>query len=328
MSLSPALVIGSNCFTGSHIVDALLERGSDVIGVSRSKEFPPAFLPYRRHHKTRFEFHQIDLTQQFEALRALLDAHKPPVVIHVAALSEVALSNERPVEYYETNTVAVARLTDHLRRARWLKRYVHISSAEVYGHCDHPVTEAAPFLPSTPYAVSKASADLHLATLANNFGFPALLIRSTNVYGRHQQLFKIIPRTVIRLRQGERIELHGGGTAKKSFIHIRDVVAGLVRALDHGEPGTYHFSVSSDQTVADVVRTVCERMGRDFEESVVPVGERLGQDGRYWLDCAKARRVLGWEPKIAFEDGVDEVVEWIDSRWNELIAEPLVYQHR
>ncbi len=191
-----------------------------------------------------------------------------------------------------------------------------------------PLTEEAPFHPSTPYAVSKAAADMYLNVLLRNVEFPVTVIRSTNVYGRHQQLFKIIPRTIIYLKQGRTIELHGGGRSAKCFVHVRDVAWGLRLALERGGPGTYPFPGASDQTVADVVRHVCDRMGRSFEQSTRIVDERLGQDSKYLLDATKARAELGWEPRVSFEQGVDETIDWIDAHWNQIERQPLVYQHK
>lgn len=322
-------VIGSNCFTGSHIVDALLERGAArVIGVSRSPEYRPLFLPYTRFDGGRFVFRQVDIVRQPELLFGLLDEERPATVINVAALSEVALSNTQPVEYFEVNTVAVARLCNHLRTTPYLQRYVHISSAEIFGSCPAPADEQALFDPSTPYAASKAAADMFLKTVQKNFGFPVLVIRSTNVYGRHQQLFKIIPRTVISVKLGRPTELHGGGRAMKSFVHVRDVVRGLLAALDRERTGTYHFTVQSEETVADVVRLVCRRLGADFDAVTRPVGERLGQDARYILDARKAACDLGWAPQVPLERGVGEVVDWVDANWSEIQNLPLTYQHK
>jgi dTDP-glucose 4,6-dehydratase len=122
--------------------------------------------------------------------------------------------------------------------------------------------------------------------------------------------------------------LHGGGTSVKSFVHVRDVVRGLLLALERGGPGAYHFSVPSDRSVAEVVRTVCAQMGRDFESATRMVGERLGQDSRYTLDCTRAHEELGWRPEIAFQDGVRETVDWIEANWATICEMPLVYQHK
>ncbi|MDY6783417.1 MAG: GDP-mannose 4,6-dehydratase [Cyanobacteriota bacterium] len=322
-------VIGSNCFTGCHIVDALLEYPNHrVIGISRSPEYKDFFLPYKRRENPDFIFHQIDAVKEHEQLMTLLDEAKPEVVINVAALSEVGLSNHSPAEYFEINTTAVVKLCNQLRSRDYLDFYVHISSAEIFGSCTDLVTEESLFNPSTPYAVSKAAADLYLMTLRKNFEFPAIIIRSTNVYGQHQQLFKIVPRTAIYLKLGKMIELHGGGAAVKSFIHVRDVVRGLLMALDKGKAETYHFTVRNEQTIADIVRRVCTLMGYNFEDATQMVGERLGQDAKYWLDCSKAEKKLGWQAQVTFEQGVQETINWVQKNWEAIQQEPLVYIHK
>lgn len=323
------VIIGSNCFTGSHIVDALVRNPQDrVFGLSRSPEYKALYLPYKSQTSGNFHFRQVDYVRNFQECLRIIDDISPHVVINVAALSEVALSNERPEEYFETNTLGVVRLCNALRTRKYLEHYVHISSAEIFGSCDAPAHEGTLFNPSTPYAVSKAAADMYLHSIIKNYTFPAILIRSTNVYGKHQQLFKIIPRTAIFVKMERPIELHGGGRAVKSFIHIRDVVKGLQLALEKGEPGSYHFSVPSEQTVAEIVRIVVERMGADFEQATRVVEERLGQDARYTLDCRKAHDRLGWQPEVRFEDGVDEVIRWIEDNWDTIRNEPLHYIHK
>ncbi len=330
MASNVCVVIGSNGFTGSQFVEALLDDPAlTVVGISRSPQPSALYLPYAGRERGRFEFYHVDIVRQPAQLQTLLDELEPSTVVHVAALSEVALSLTSPVEYFQTNTTAVVQLCNFLRTRPYLTRYLHISSAEVYGSCSGPVAESAPFRPSTPYAVSKAAADLYLATLASHCKFPVITVRSTNVYGKHQQLFKIIPRTVIAVRQGRKVPLHGGGRAIKSFVHVRDAVRGGLLALRQGAPGSvYHFSTPDDRTIADVVRRTGELMGRGFDEVAEPVGERPAQDARYWLDCSKAQRELGWTPQVVFDDGVREVVDWIDGHWEQVAQEPMQYVHK
>lgn len=96
-----------------------------------------------------------------------------------------------------------------------------------------------------------------------------------------------------------------------------------------GEPGgVYHFSTQSDLTVAGIVRKLGELMGKSFEEIAETVGERLGQDSRYWLDCTKAQRELGWRPEVDFEDGLRETIAWIEQSWDQIVQEPLEYAHK
>ncbi len=323
------LVIGSNCFTGSHFVDALLaDPNNRVVGISRSPEYEDFFLPYKKRAGADFTFKQIDIVNDWEQLKTFLDELRPDVVINAAALSEVALSNEIPLDYFQTNTLAIVRLVDHLRRSKYLRHYMHISSAEIYGSCDTPVLENAALNPTSPYAVSKAAADMYILTVMKNFKFPATLIRSTNVYGRHQQLFKIIPRVMIYLKQKKQIELYGGGVAVKSFIHIRDVVEGSLTALAKGGSGVYNLTERNDLSIADIVRLICDRMGFEFEKTVHVGEKRLGEDSRYVLDDTRAREEFGWAPRVSFEDGIDEVRDWIETHWDEIEKQPLVYVHK
>jgi dTDP-glucose 4,6-dehydratase len=183
--------------------------------------------------------------------------------------------------------------------------------------------------PSTPYAASKAAGDLFLFTLVKNFQFPLVMIRSTNVYGAHQQVWKIIPRTAIYLKLGKTIELHGGGRAVKSYIHIRDISRGELAAMEDGCPGSiYHLSPDHGYAVRDVVRIMCDLMGQSFEASTVDVEERLGQDAAYVIDSSRARNELGWRPQVAIEKGLAEVADWVTSSWEDIRMESLEYVHK
>lgn len=323
-------VLGSNAFSGADFVDLLLEDPrNEVLGISRSPEKPALFLPYKAKASPRFRFRALDFNKDMPAIVEALDAFQPEAIVNFAAQSEVAPSWKNPDHWYETNVVALSRLTHALKERAWLKRYVHISSPEVYGTCVGTVTEASPMNPTTPYAASKAAADFHLATLVKNFKFPLVTIRSTNVYGAHQQLFKIIPRTVIYLKLGKKIQLHGGGKAVKSYIHIRDISRGELAAMEKGEPGTmYHLSPDAGVAVRDVVATICRLMGKSFEASTEVVEERLGQDAAYVIDSTRARTGLGWAPKVSLEEGLRGVIEWAEKNWDEIRAQPLEYVHK
>ena len=323
-------VIGSNSFSGSDFIDLLLDDPrNQVIGISRSPEKSALFLRYKQREVANFKFYQMDLNRHMRQVVALLDSFKPDYVVNFAAQSEVAPSWEHPEHWFQTNVVALAKLTNELRARDYLQRYVHISSPEVYGTCEGRVTESAPLNPSTPYAASKAAADLLLSTLFKNFEFPLVTVRSTNVYGAHQQLWKIIPKSIVYMKMGKKIPLHGGGAAVKSYIHIRDVSRGELAAMDTGRPGSvYHLSPESGYSVRDIVLSICKLMGRDFEASTVAVDERLGQDAAYVIDSSQARDELSWNQKVSLEEGLTEVVQWVDRNWEEIKTTPLEYVHK
>ncbi|MFB6357044.1 MAG: GDP-mannose 4,6-dehydratase, partial [bacterium] len=183
--------------------------------------------------------------------------------------------------------------------------------------------------PSTPYAASKAAGDMMIETLVKNFDFPAVTIRATNVYGAHQQLHKIIPRSAIYLETDRTIELHGGGEAIKSYIHIRDVSRGELAAMETGTPGEiYHLSPDDGISIRDLVKTICRMMGEDFDERTRDVGERLGQDKAYVIDSSKARSQFDWKPEIELETGLQGVIDWVRDNLEIIQQKPLEYQHR
>ncbi len=324
------VVIGSNSFSGSDFIDLLLDNEqSEVIGISRSAEKSALFLPYKRRQGANFKFYQMDLNTNMTQIIELLDSFAPEYVVNFAAQSEVAPSWEHPEQWFQTNVVALAKLTSALKDRNYLKRYVHISSPEVYGACEGTVTESAPLNPSTPYAASKAAGDLSLFTFFKNYNFPLVMIRSTNVYGAHQQLFKIIPRTVVYIKLGKTIELHGGGHAVKSYIHIRDISKGELQAMAKGRAGEiYHLSPDKGIAIRDVLQTICDKMGVAFEKATKTVAERLGQDAAYVIDSLKARDEFGWRPEITFEEGISGVIKWVEDNWDEIQKEPLEYVHK
>lgn len=331
MKEKKVVVIGANSFSGQDFVDLLLDRPDySVIGVSRSPERSALFLKYKlRQDLSRYQYRQLDMNTEMDRLAALLDSEKPEYVVNFAALSEVAPSWDQPEQWFETNTVALAKLVNHLRRQNYLKRYLHISSPEVYGTCAGRVREDAPFHPSTPYAASKAAADMLLRTYYKQFGFPLLEVRATNVYGARQQLFKIIPRSVIYIKAGRKIELHGGGQAVKSFINIRDVSRGELAILEKGRLGQiYHLSPDRGTEVREIVQMICGVMGKKFEAVTAVVAERPGQDAAYVIDSTLARTEFGWSPEISLKDGIFEVIKWVEDYWDEIMKEPLDYRHK
>jgi dTDP-glucose 4,6-dehydratase len=282
-----------------------------------------------RSDLSRFSFYQLDLNTDMPGIKSLFSEKKPEFIVNFAAQSEVAPSWDHPEQWFMTNAVAIAKLGNYLKDQEWLSRYVQISTPEIYGTCEGFVDEHAPINPSTPYAASKSAGDLMLQTLVKNFNFPLITIRSTNVYGAHQQLHKIIPRSIIYLKTGKKIPLHGGGNAVKSYIHIRDISKGELLAMERGVPGEiYHLSPDEGISIKDLVSKICMLMGKDFESSVLPVGERLGQDKAYTLDSSKARDNLGWKPVISLDEGLAEVIGWVENNIERITVFPLEYAHQ
>jgi len=323
-------VLGSNSFSGSDFIDLLLaEGGYDVLGISRSPEKSPVMLPYRARKSDRFRFLQADLNRDLDRLLDALDDFAPEVIVNFAAQSEVGPSWEHPEDWFRTNTVSLSQQLNRLKDRRYIARYLHNTTPEVYANAPGTVAEGDPVAPTTPYAASKAAADMLNAAFAAHYRFPLVTIRTTNVYGAHQQLFKIVPRCFLSLRTGRTLQLHGGGRAEKGFIHIRDGSRGLLAAMTGGAVGElYHFAPDRNVSVREVVQTICAISGADFASATEDVAERGGQDVGYLLDSTKARRTFGWKPAVDLETGLKDVRDWIDVNWDEIRCMPHAYEHK
>jgi dTDP-glucose 4,6-dehydratase len=324
------LVVGSNSFSGASFVDYLLEKGYPVLGSSRSPEPHAAFLPYKWAPRPGvFRFYRYDLNRDLDALMDLVQEEKPSFVINFAAQSMVAESWKNPEHWFMTNTVSTVRFHDALRRCSFLKKYLHVTTPEVYGSTSGDIDESAPFNPSTPYAVSRAAADMSLKTFFSAYQFPVVFTRAANVFGPGQQLYRIIPRTILFIKLGRRLQLHGGGHSERSFIHMRDVSDATLRIMRDGIPGeAYHISTSRIISVRNLVQMICERMKVRFEECVEVVGERLGKDAAYRLNSDKIRGRLGWRDQISLEQGIDETIAWVERWLPDLKQQPFDYAHK
>lgn len=323
------LVIGSNSFSGASFVSYLLEQGYPAIGCSRSAEPHSAFLPYRwQLLPGKFEFHRLDLNRDLDALMNLIERERPAYVVNFAAQSMVAESWKNPEHWFATNVVSTVQLHERLRQCAFLKKYVHVTTPEVYGSTNGLIGEDAPFNPSTPYAVSRAAADMSLRTFFAAYRFPVVFTRAANVFGPGQQLYRIVPRTILFIRLGRKLQLHGGGHSERSFIHIRDVADATERIMRDGIPGeAYHISTSRIISVRDLVEMICDKMKARFADCVEVVGERLGKDAAYLLDSSKLRD-LGWQDRISLEQGIEETIAWVDRWLDELKQQQFDYVHR
>ncbi|MEO8040918.1 MAG: GDP-mannose 4,6-dehydratase, partial [Betaproteobacteria bacterium] len=274
-------------------------------------------------------FFRMDLNTDLDALMALIRDERPEYVVNFAAQSMVAESWKYPDQRMMTNVVSAVRLHERLRHVDFLSKYVHVTTPEVYGSSDGFIREDAPFNPSTPYAVSRAAGDMSLRTFVEAYRFPAVFTRAANVYGPGQQLYRIIPRTILFIMLGRRLQLHGGGLSRRSFIHMRDVSAAtLAIARDPAIGETWHISTQEIVTVRDLVERICAKLDVRFEDSVEVVGERLGKDAAYMLDSSKLRDRLGWHDSFSLDQGLDECISWVKSNFETLKNESFDYIHR
>lgn len=308
-------VIGSNSFSGASFVDHCLSEGHEVLGVSRSEQPHKSFLPHEVNPlKEFFTFRRVDLNHDLAELEELLLKFKPELVVNFSAQSMVGQSWEVPEDWYATNVVSLSKLINVLDRVESMQRYVHVTTPEVYGSTPDWIREGAEFNPSTPYAVSRAAGDMHLRIMSKFKDFPVVFTRAANVYGPGQQLYRVIPKALLSAKLDRPFPLHGGGTSRRSFIHIDDVSRATLLIAAEGKLGEdYHISTDELVTIRHVVESSFELYGKtlELEDSIAP--DRLGKDAGYFLDSTKLRKELGWRPLISLEDGLTETKTWVDA---------------
>jgi dTDP-glucose 4,6-dehydratase len=324
------LILGSNSFSGATFVAYLIAQGHDVLATSRSPEPHPAFLPYKWQSTTdAVRFQTIDINHDLDSLDALLKREKPTHVVNFAAQSMVGESWINPDHWMMTNVVSTVRLHERLRRYDGLQRYVHVTTPEVYGSTEGWVREDHPFNPSTPYAVSRAAGDLSLRTYHQTYDFPVLFTRAANVYGPGQQLYRIIPRTILAAIGGQKLRLDGGGVSVRVFIHMRDVADATLRIALGGRVGqSYHISGYELVSIRQLVETILQRLGRRFEDCVEIGPDRPGKDTSYTLDSFKLRSELGWRDRFSLVEGIDDVIAWAERFKDALPGLPAKYEHK
>jgi dTDP-glucose 4,6-dehydratase len=251
------------------------------------------------------------------------------VIVDFAGQGMVAESWQAPEQWYQTNVVSKAKLHNYLRDKKWLKKYIRISTPEVYGSSKDLIDERAEYNPSTPYAVSHAATDMSLKAYFKQFGFPVVFTRFSNFYGPGQQLYRIVPRTIIYALTGKTLMLHGGGKAVRAFIHGKDVASAIQCAIDKGELGeTYHFSTDSFVAIKELVEKIHQLMEVSHNDLIKISEDRLGKDLKYLMNDSKARTKLSWHPSVTLEQGLIETIDWVKNNLEEIKTLPMNYQHK
>ena len=307
------VILGGNGVFGIHNAFWLLEHAGPkrVICVGRNPEKPEPFTLNLGKGDPRYAYHQIHIVFEHDRLMELLDAERPEIIVNYAAIAEPALSFKRSWRYYDTNATALARLCEDLMARGYLERFIHIGTSELYGSVDRPAREDDPLRPTSPYAVSKATGDMHLVAIHNVLKFPMNIIRPSNAYAPGQLLYRVIPKAVVFGLTGRRLPLQGGGRARKSYIHARDLARAIGLVIERAPFGkTYNVGPENPISIRDLVTRVAAGMGLTLDQLCDEAPDRLGQDSQYWLDSAAIARDVGWRQEIGLEQGIEEMIAW------------------
>lgn len=245
--------------------------------------------------------------------RVLLDRLLPGIdaVVHFAAESHVDRSILDASAFIRSNVQGTQTLLDAVRQAQ-TPRFLLVSTDEVYGALGSQgrFTESSPLAPNSPYAASKAAADMLVRAAFHTHQLPVVTTRASNNYGPYQFPEKFIPLVITHALAGEPIPVYGEGKNVRNWIHVQDHCAGILAALERGRPGeVYNFGGDDERENLAVVRQLLALTGAS-DSLIRFVPDRPGHDFRYSLDSSRARRELGWRPRVALDDGLAQTVTW------------------
>jgi dTDP-glucose 4,6-dehydratase len=305
-------ILGGGGSFGIHAALYLLDHASPkkVIGVGRNPLRPGAFSLGIEKRKG-YEYHARHITYELDLLLELLDKEKPEVIVNFAAQGEGAVSWKHSWRFFETNSMALAKLSEELMKRSWLERFIQIGTSEMYGSMEYAAKEDEPIKPSSPYAASKVAFDMYLMSVHRFLKFPMNIIRPSNAYCPGQLLHRVIPKAIWAGLTGHKLPLQGGGKAEKSYIHARDLGRAIHLVAEKAPLGTvYNAGSVLPTSIREVVERCAKALEIPFEQLCEVVPDRLGQDSRYWLDSSAIKQDVGWEPQIGWDEGLGEMVAW------------------
>ena len=316
MSFRRILVTGAAGFIGSHFVDRALEDpdvecvvGYDALTYAGRKEHLDGAF-----EDARFTFIQGNVCDE-DFLIKTLRAERIDAVVHFAAETHVDRSILGARIFMETNVTGTYTVIEACK-AEGVGRLVHISTDEVYGPTpgSKQFDEGAGFAPSSPYAASKASADLFVQSFIKTHRLPALIIRGANNFGPRQFPEKLIPFMVHRALLGEELPLYGSGRQVRDWTYVEDFAEGVWLALQQGEEGDiFNLGAGNERTNRAIVETLCDELGCD-RSAIALVADRPAHDFRYAMDSSHAAQKLGWRPKAEFDEALRATIRWFAAR--------------
>ena len=257
----------------------------------------------------KYKFYKADICDK-KYIESIFKKEEPEIIVNFSAETHVDRSILDSKAFLQTNIIGTQVLLDISRKYR-IKKFIQISTDECYGEIKKgSFTEDSPLKPNSPYAASKASADLLIRSYIRIYGFPAIIIRPCNNYGPWQYPEKLIPLAILKILKNKKIPIYADGKNVREWLYVEDCAQGILQILEKGKIGEiYNLGSQEEKQNIEVVKMILKILKRD-QNLIEFVEDRPGHDIRYSLDSAKVFSEIGWRPKLKFEDGLRITVQW------------------
>ena len=314
------LITGGAGFIGSHLIKEINSSRDWKVYVIDS-------LTYAGDMKNLKDaeiesFYEYDI-RDLESIKKLSEEVVFDAIIHLAAESHVDRSINNPLAFMETNVNGTVNLLE-MGMMQFKKNpnfvFYHISTDEVFGDIpldkDFKFSETTPYDPSSPYSASKAASDHFVRAYHRTYGLPVLISNCSNNYGTHQYPEKLIPVVIEKIRNREKIPVYGSGENMRDWLHVRDHSNAIITILENGNFGeTYCIGGNNVVSNLDLVKKICKihdqvTRKKGSENLISFVEDRKGHDLKYAIDASKLEKELDWKPRVSFELGLKETVQW------------------
>lgn len=313
MSRKRLLVTGGAGFIGGNFVQYMVKKYPeyDILNLDVLTYAGDLSKHQPLENISNYHFVQADITDRNTIIH-LFKKEKFDFVVHFAAESHVDRSISDPEIFVRTNVIGTQVLLDAAKQV-CVEKFVHVSTDEVYGELDYnPMlffTEDSPLQPNSPYSASKASSDLLVRAYHETYGLPINITRCSNNYGPYQFPEKLIPLTVSRVLNNQKVPIYGKGHNIRDWLHVYDHCSALDLVLHAGRDGDiYNIGGHNERSNIEVVRTIIQELGKS-EQLIEFVADRLGHDQRYAINPTKIEN-LGWKPRHTFESGIKQTIKW------------------
>ena len=317
------LVTGGAGFIGSNYIRMLVN--GELKGISKIIVLDKLTYSGNKQNlidldSSSYEFVQGDICDTDLVLKL---SKQVDAIVNFAAESHVDRSIDSSREFIQTNVLGTHTLLESARKSN-LSTFLQISTDEVYGSIlEGSWDEDFPLQPNSPYAASKASADLISQAYHRTYGMDVRITRCSNNYGPYQYPEKVIPLFITNLIQDKKVPLYGQGLNVRDWLHVTDHCRGIHLVLTKGKPGdVFNIGGGRELSNLELTRVILEAMAAS-EERIEEVVDRLGHDFRYSLNIEKITKQLGYKPEVDFEEGISQTIEWYKSNkkwWGPLVA--------